>query len=261
MRRATARRSIRYGLAVALLASCTHTPPVHLAPGPAEGAALSAPLPVELVSHRVEPGETAWAISYRYRVSTTALIAHNGIREVRFLHVGRVLEIPDSGRANGAAVHAPRPTPSEEASRASVEAAPSRKASYQVEPGNAHPRVTRHNGTSVQAFAGSHRIEDVDEVLTSGEEHLRAAEFDQALEMALQALRFLENAPYTAGFGTQIARAEMLAATVHIAHARKRAAIQSLQRALRADEHLELDPAATSPKVIGFLEEAQAELD
>lgn len=240
MRRTTARRNVRGGWAVALLASCTHTPPVHLRPG----LAVSAPVPVEVVNHKVEPGETVWAIAHRYRVSTTALIARNGIRDVRYLHVGRVLEIPDSGRANGAAAPASRPTTTEKVSRASVEAAPSRKATYQTGSGGTPPRV-----------------DAIDEVLTSGEEHLRAAEFDEALESAMQALRFLENAPNTAAVGTQVARAEMLAATVHIAHARQGAAIRSLQRALRADEHLEIDPAATSPKVIAFLEEAQAELD
>ena len=186
MRRTTARRSIRCGLAVALLASCTHRSPAHLASEPAVGAANPAPLPAELSTHRVEPGETVWAISVRYGTSTTKLIAHNGIRDVRRLRVGRLLEIPNPDSAQ------------------------------------------------------------IDEVLASGEQHLRAAEFDEAFEMAMRALRFLASAPDTAGVGTQIARAETIAATVHIAHARKGAAIRSLQRALRADEHLELDPAATS---------------
>jgi tetratricopeptide (TPR) repeat protein len=104
-------------------------------------------------------------------------------------------------------------------------------------------------------------LDSVDEVLEIGEEHLRAAELEEALEMAIRALRLLEDARDAPGIGTQTARAEVMVATVHIAHARKEAAIRSFQRALRADEHLELDPSTTSPKVLDALEEAQSELD
>jgi LysM repeat protein len=258
------------------------------------------------VSHRVEPGETIWAIARLHGVSTAALIEWNGIRDVRKLSVGRVLKIP--------AVHASTPVapdPGEVMSSVSAEEVAPSEVSYRVQAGDTLWGIARRHSISVDALAESNRIEDVtklrvgqlvviatraplgrtaalalssreppdlraesaaaetpalgidavDEVLATGEGHLRAAEFDEALEMAVHALRLLEDAPDEPGVGAQIARAEVLAATVHIAYARTEAAIRSLQRALRADEHLRLDPGAISPKVIEVLEEAQSQLD
>ena len=97
--------------------------------------------------------------------------------------------------------------------------------------------------------------------LALGEEHLQVAEFDEALEMAIQALRLLEEAPEAPGAGTRFARAEVIVATVHTAYAREEAAIESLRRALRADQHLELDPGTASPKLLRIFEEVRSEFD
>jgi hypothetical protein len=98
-------------------------------------------------------------------------------------------------------------------------------------------------------------------MLVVGEGHLRAAEVDEALEIAIRALRLLEEASESPGVGTRIARAEVLAATVHIAYERRDSAIRSLRHALRADQHLELDPGTTAPKLLRAFEEARSELD
>jgi hypothetical protein len=79
--------------------------------------------------------------------------------------------------------------------------------------------------------------------------------------MAPRALRLLEEASEAPGVGTRISRAEVLAATVHIAYERRDSAIRSLRHALRADQRLELDPGTTAPKLLRAFEEARSELD
>ena len=227
MRRCTARGGVTHGFAAILIASCSHAPEKPPASDP---PAVSAPATVSIVTHRVEPGETVWRIAHRHGVPVELLIDANRIEDVRKLRVGRLVTIP----------------------------APSERAAELTRASDEPPDL---RAGSAPVNAADPGLDSVDEVLAIGEDHLQAAEVDEALEMALLALRLLEDAPEAPGVGTRIARAEVLAATVHIAYERRDAAIRSLRRALRADQHLELDPGAASPKLLRVFEEARSQLD
>ena len=51
--------------------------------------------PVTGRTHKVEDGETAYAISRKYGVTVDAILAANGITEPRFLRAGDTIRIPD----------------------------------------------------------------------------------------------------------------------------------------------------------------------
>lgn len=310
VRRFTARGSVAYGLVLILFASCATAPPPPTRDS-AESPAIPGPASVETANHRVERGETVWRIAQRYDVSVTALIEHNGIREVRRLQVGRVLEIPERDRDRAAAPAESEALEGRAAARDSSRAETPSGASYRVQPGDTLWRIARRHGVVAAALAEGNRIADprklrvgqllrmsapappgpagepaagppdgpdspspaapertpspgpdsVDDVLASGEEHLRAAELDEALARAEEALGLLGDANGEPGAGARIARAEVLAATVHVAYARREAALRSLRRAVRSDAHLQLDLGNTSPKVLAVLDEARSQLD
>jgi len=227
VRRRTARGGVTHGFAAILLASCIHYTEI---PQASEPPAVSAAAPVSIVTHRVEPGETVWRIAHRYGLPVDVLIEANQIEDVKKLQVGQLVTIPVPPGGTAELFLASRESPDLRAVAAPVSAA---------DPG----------------------LDSVDEMLVVGEGHLRAAEVDEALEMAIRALRLLEEASEAPGVGTRIARAEVLAATVHIAHERRDSAIRSLRHALRADQHLELDSGTTAPKLLRAFEEARSELD
>ncbi len=93
--RATARPALWLALAAALVGAFSVPPPAW-----AEGP----------VQHRVQPGETLWAISWRYGVSLDALVAANGIADPDRIRAGDLLTIP-AGDPPAAAQHQP-PNPS-----------------------------------------------------------------------------------------------------------------------------------------------------
>lgn len=205
--------------------------PVAPDPGEVVSRASAEEVTSSEVSYRVQPGDALWRIARSHGTSVDALVEMNRIEDVTKLRVGQILVIATS-------------------------ASPGRTADLPSSP--REPPDPRAESAPAERPAPD--MDTVDEILASGEEHLRAAELDEALEMAVHALRLMEDTRSEAGVGAQLARAEVLAATVYIAQARRETAIRSLQRALRADEHLQLDPATTSPKVIEALEEAQSQL-
>jgi len=77
--RATARPALWLALAAALVGALAIPPPAR-----AEGP----------VQHRVQPGETLWAISQRYGVSLDALVTANGITDPNRIRAGDLLTIP-----------------------------------------------------------------------------------------------------------------------------------------------------------------------
>jgi LysM repeat protein len=225
--RSTALGGVVRGSAAILVASCIQYTEIPQAP---ERPAVSAPPPASVLTHRVEPGETVWRIARRHGLPVEVLIETNHIEDVKKLRVGQLLTIPVA------------PQRSSERGLAFREPA--------------DRRAVSPSGSAVDAGWKS-----IDEALALGEDHLRAAELDQSLEMANQALRLLAEAPAAPATRTRVARAEVIAATVHIAYAREEAALECLRRALRADPHLQLDPAATSPKLLRIFEEARSDLD
>lgn len=90
------------------------------------------------------------------------------------------------------------------------------------------------------------------EALSEVETRVRAARFEPALESASRARRAADGAD-----PEQRARLEVLAATAEIALGLDDAAASSFGRALDADPDLELDAAATSPKVRRAFERAR----
>jgi hypothetical protein len=90
--------------------------------------------------------------------------------------------------------------------------------------------------------------------IAATEKALREARFELALARAERARRLL------AADGRQAERAELevLAATAEIALGREEAARRSLERALRAQAELRLDPAFHSPKLVRLFEEVRS---
>ncbi len=93
-------------------------------------------------------------------------------------------------------------------------------------------------------------------LLDRGEELLRTARFEQALETARSADSQLEAAD--ADPGTRV-RALVLAATAQIALGRNADATETFNRALAMNPAMELDPMRTSPKVMRVFRSARAQ--
>ncbi len=91
------------------------------------------------------------------------------------------------------------------------------------------------------------------------EGQVRAAQFEQALAKAPALRARLARAPAGGTRTSLIAQAEVLTATAELALGRADAADASLRRALAVDPTLELDPAATPPKVLRALAAARGE--
>ena len=95
------------------------------------------------------------------------------------------------------------------------------------------------------------------EPIAAAEEALREARFELALEWVERGRRFLETQGPAWERPRQRARLEVLAATAEIALGREEAARESLERALRAQPELSLDPARHSPKLVRLFEEVR----
>jgi len=91
------------------------------------------------------------------------------------------------------------------------------------------------------------------------EEHVRTAQFEQALAAAPALRKRLERAPAGGTRTSLIAQSEVLTATAELALGRGDAAEHSLRRALAADPRLTLDPATTPPKVLRALDAARGD--
>ncbi len=60
----------------------------------AKRASAPTPGPIEVVHHRVKPGETLWQIAKRYGASVQNILQANGIRQAHMVRVGTTLVIP-----------------------------------------------------------------------------------------------------------------------------------------------------------------------
>jgi hypothetical protein len=100
------------------------------------------------------------------------------------------------------------------------------------------------------------RLQAMDPI-DAAEEALRGARFQLALEWVEQGRRLVETEEPAWERPRKRARLEVLAATAEIALGREEAARASLERALRAQPDLRLDPARHSPKLIRLFEEVR----
>jgi hypothetical protein len=92
------------------------------------------------------------------------------------------------------------------------------------------------------------------EAIAAAEKALQEARFERALESVERGRRLLETQGVAGQWRAQL---EVLAATAEIALGREDAARESLERALRAQSELSLDPARHSPKLVGLFEEVR----
>jgi len=95
------------------------------------------------------------------------------------------------------------------------------------------------------------------EPIAAAEEALQEARFVLALERVERGRRLLETQGPAWERPRQRAQLEVLAATAEIALGREEAARESLERALRAQPELSLDPARHSPKLVRLFEEVR----
>jgi hypothetical protein len=98
---------------------------------------------------------------------------------------------------------------------------------------------------------------DATEQIAAAEKALREARFELALERVEGGRRFLGPEGAVAELPGQRAQLEVLAATAEIALGQEVAARESLERALRAQPELRLDPALHSPKLVDLFEEVR----
>jgi len=97
-------------------------------------------------------------------------------------------------------------------------------------------------------------LPDASEQIAGAEKALREARFELALEWVERGRRELEGQ----GPAGQRATLEVLAATAEIALGREDAARESLERALRAEPVLSLDPTRHSPKLVRLFEKVRS---
>lgn len=97
-------------------------------------------------------------------------------------------------------------------------------------------------------------LPDASEQIAGAEKALREARFELAVEWVERGRRELEGQ----GPAGQRATLEVLAATAEIALGREAAARESLERALRAEPALSLDPTRHSPKLVRLFEKVRS---
>lgn len=103
------------------------------------------------------------------------------------------------------------------------------------------------------------RLAEAETQLGESEAHLTQARFAEALASARAAQTTLEDLSANLGAARRLrARAEVAAATAHVALGDAAQAQASFARALAANPRLSLDPRQTSPKVIEALDAARA---
>jgi hypothetical protein len=95
------------------------------------------------------------------------------------------------------------------------------------------------------------------EPIAAAEKALQEARFELALEWVERGRRLLETHDPARERPDRRAQLEVLAATAEIALGREDAARESLERALRAQSELSLDPARYSPKLVRLFEEVR----
>jgi hypothetical protein len=97
----------------------------------------------------------------------------------------------------------------------------------------------------------------LDRSLARAEQRIRAARFEEALGDLRAVRRRLAAGGNARELRARQVRLEVLTATAQVAYGDETAARASLERALRADPRLELDPRSTPPKLRRALEQAR----
>lgn len=97
---------------------------------------------------------------------------------------------------------------------------------------------------------------EIERLLVRSETQLRNARFQAALESADAARALLDASVDTTHSASRV-RLEVVVATVQVALEDRDAALSSLERALRADPDLVLDPTVVSPKILNVFRNAR----
>ena len=196
--------------------------------------------------HVVEPGDTVWAVAGGRRSCADAILAASRIPDATRIRPGQRLTIPVRRCPEEQVAAAPAREKPPVARRAAPRRAPASptpvpRAAPEVVPDVAAAPVVAVSSPPPSA------------PLVTAEAELRAARFEEALAAAEALIR--EVGPSPGSRGSELSRAHLVAATVHVALADRRAARSHLARALDLDPALQLDPARTSPKVLEVLDE------
>jgi LysM repeat protein len=176
-----------------------------------EGAAHPAARETAGVLHTVQPGETLSEIGRIYGVRIEDIVRVNQISDENTVFAGSRIAIP------------PRNPPLSAASAAPIEG-----------------KLGTQPATGESAAV----------LLARATDQLNDAQFRAALDTTEAALARLDSRPATSEADALRARLEVVAACSHLAFGRETAARASLERALRAEPDLELDPAMSSPNLI-----------
>jgi LysM repeat protein/type II secretory pathway predicted ATPase ExeA len=176
-----------------------------------EGAAHPAARETAGVIHTVQPGETLSEIGRLYGVRIEDIVRVNQISDEHRVFAGSRIAIPS------------RNPPLSAASAAPIEG-----------------KLGAQPATGESAAV----------LLARATDQLNDAQFRAALDTIEAALAWLDSRPATSEADDLRARLEVVAACSHLAFGREYAARASLERALRAEPDLELDPAMSSPNLI-----------
>ena len=112
-------------------------------------------------------------------------------------------------------------------------------------------------GVLLLAFSAAADLTDTDRLLAEAEALLEDAHFHTALGVLSSGREWLEAAAPCAACPERVARLEVLTATAEVALGETVRARASLRRALQAAPELELDEAATSPKLVSLWREVR----
>jgi LysM repeat protein len=200
-----------------------------------------------LARYTLRPGDTLGLVGQWYGVDVDALVRLNDVADVRRLPVGRVITIPATATRDGRRAAALRPRRARAAAAPAVSAGPPPASEVSPAPASA----------SEASLAPPPASEPVERELARANEAFESADFDGALAAAQDAERQLAGrlAPEDR---RRLARAHLLAGMSQVALGREDEARRSFRAAVAADDTLTLDPAQTSPKVLGVFNEARA---
>lgn len=106
----------------------------------AASAPAPAPAPSAGTTYTVRAGDTISAIARRHGVSTTAMLAANGLGWSSIIYPGQVVKIPGGGTAATAPSAAPAPTPAPAPARPGT--------SYTIQAGDTVSAIARRHGVS-----------------------------------------------------------------------------------------------------------------
>ena len=122
---------------------------LRLTPG-AASAPAPAPAPSAGTTYTVRAGDTISAIARRHGVSTTAMLAANGLGWSSIIYPGQVVKIPGGGTAATAPSTAPAPTPAPAPARPGT--------SYTIQAGDTVSAIARRHGVSTETVLSANGL-------------------------------------------------------------------------------------------------------